>query len=57
MIKLLCGEDIKHNGVLFTASGLKISYVSQNTDRLHGNLSDFAREHGIDGSLFKTILR
>ena len=57
MIKLLCGEDIKHNGVLFTASGLKISYVSQNTDRLHGNLSDFARAHGIAESLFKTILR
>ncbi len=38
-------------------SGLKISYVSQDTSFLSGNLSDFAMEHDIDESLFKAILR
>ena len=38
-------------------SNLKISYVSQDTSHLKGNLSDFAYEHNIDESQFKTILR
>ena len=39
------------------ASGLKISYVSQETDELQGDLSDYADRYGIDESQFKTILR
>ncbi|MBQ7902008.1 MAG: ABC-F family ATP-binding cassette domain-containing protein, partial [Clostridia bacterium] len=35
----------------------KISYVSQSTDSLSGNLSDFAINNNIDESQFKTILR
>ena len=37
-------------------SGLKISYRSQDTSYLKGNLSEFAHNNGIDETLFKTIL-
>ncbi|EFM12152.1 ABC transporter related protein [Paenibacillus curdlanolyticus YK9] len=57
IIKLLCGEDIPHTGTLRKGSQLKISYVSQDTSHLQGNLTDYARAHGIDESLFKSILR
>lgn len=57
ILKLLCGEDIRYTGVLRQGSQLKISYVSQETSWLQGYLTDFAREHDIDESLFKAILR
>ena len=36
---------------------LKISYVSQDTSGLRGNLKDYAVNSGIDETLFKAILR
>ncbi len=57
IIKLLKGEDIPHTGVLRTASGLVISYMSQDTSFLTGTVLDFARENGLDETLFLTILR
>lgn len=57
ILKLICGEDIRYTGAVRKGSGLRISYVSQDTSRLSGNLCDFAQERGIDESLFKTILR
>lgn len=57
LLKLLTGADIQYTGTLSVGSGLKISYVSQDTSYLRGTLSDFAREHDIDESLFKSILR
>ncbi len=57
LIKLLCGEDIPYTGELRKSDRLIISYVSQVTDHLCGNLSDFTDKHGIDESLFKAILR
>lgn len=57
IIKLICGDDIKYTGNLFVAKGLKISYVSQDTSFLCGNLSEFVVKQGIDESLFKAILR
>lgn len=57
LIKLLCGEDITHTGELRKSDRLIISYVSQITDNLYGNLSAFTDNHGIDESLFKAILR
>ncbi|MCL2427475.1 MAG: ABC-F type ribosomal protection protein [Oscillospiraceae bacterium] len=57
IIKLICGEDISYTGNLTIGSGLKISYVSQDTSSLSGNLTDYAINHGIDESLFKAILR
>ena len=57
IIKLICGEDIPHEGTLRRGANLKISYVSQDTSHLRGDLSDYARENDIDESLFKTLLR
>ena len=56
IIKLLCGENIPHTGEVWLGNGLKISYVSQDTSGLRGKLTDFARESGIDESLFLAML-
>jgi len=57
LIKLICGEELSYTGTFRKGSQLKISYVSQDTSHLQGTLSDYAREHEIDESLFKSILR
>lgn len=57
IIKLLCGEHIDYTGTYRKGSQLQISYVSQDTSHLHGNLTDYAKKNGIDESLFKAILR
>jgi len=55
--KLILGEPIPYQGIIRKGSRLKISYVSQDASGLVGNLTDYARESGIDETLFKTILR
>nr|WP_092074726.1 ABC-F type ribosomal protection protein [Dendrosporobacter quercicolus]NSL49848.1 ABC-F type ribosomal protection protein [Dendrosporobacter quercicolus DSM 1736]SDN11258.1 lincosamide and streptogramin A transport system ATP-binding/permease protein [Dendrosporobacter quercicolus] len=57
LIKLICGEPITYTGTFRTASQLKLSYVSQDTSRLSGSLTNYAANHRIDESLFKAILR
>lgn len=57
IIKLICGEALSYNGTFRKDSQLEISYVSQDTSHLQGNLSDYAANNGIDESLFKSILR
>ena len=57
IIKLILRFFSTHVGKLHIGSGLKISYVSQDTSGLNGKLRDFAGAHGIDESLFLTILR
>ncbi len=57
LIKLILGENITYTGTFRKASQLKISYVSQDTSQLGGNLTDYARDHNIEESLFKAILR
>lgn len=57
VLKLICGDNIKSTGDIFIGSGLTISYIPQNTGLLKGGLSEFAKNHGIDESRFKTILR
>ena len=57
IMKLICGEELIYTGELKIGSGLKISYVSQDTSFLNGKLDDFAAEWEIDESLFKAILR
>lgn len=57
LIKLLCGEDVSYSGTFRRGSQLTLSYVSQDTAHLKGNLKDYATEQGIDESLFKAILR
>ena len=56
IIKLLCGQEIPYTGQLWLGNGLKISYVNQDTSGLQGKLSDFARDSGIDESLFLAML-
>lgn len=57
LLKLLMGQDVRYEGSLSLAPGLKISYVPQDTSFLQGSLGDFILERGIDESLFKAILR
>ncbi|MEG6521046.1 Lsa family ABC-F type ribosomal protection protein [Desulfotomaculum sp. 1211_IL3151] len=57
IIKLIYGEDINYTGTFRKGSQLKISYISQDTSHLQGNLSDYAVTNEIDESLFKAILR
>ena len=57
IIKLILGNSIKYDGDLYIQSGLKISYVSQETSHLSGKLKDFIINNQIDEVLFKAILR
>lgn len=57
LVKLLLGMNVPYKGKVTVGSGLKISYVSQDTSKLCGNLKDFAGIHGLDESLFLAILR
>ncbi|MBR2121907.1 MAG: ABC-F family ATP-binding cassette domain-containing protein [Lachnospiraceae bacterium] len=45
------------SGTLETASGLVISYVSQDTSFLRGSVKAFCRQRSLDESLFLAILR
>ena len=49
--------SILENGVCELASGLVISYVGQRTSNLQGDITSFCLNHGLDRSLFCTILR
>lgn len=57
ILKLILGEQVSFDGTIQIPSQLVISYVPQDTSHLRGSLSQYAREHRIDESLFKTILR
>ena len=57
LLKLICGEEITHGGVLEIGSGLRISYVPQETAALRGTVRHYADACGIDRSLFSAILR
>ena len=57
IIKLILGEDITYRGELHIQSGLKISYVSQETSFLKGKLIDFIKDNKIDEAMFKSVLR
>ncbi len=57
VLKLLNGEDLEYTGKLQIGSGLKISYVSQDTSYLRGGLREFAERYELEESLFKAVLR
>ena len=57
IIKLILQFFSPHVGKLYIGSGLKVSYVSQDTSGLCGKLKDFANANGIDESLFLAIMR
>ena len=56
ILKLIFGEEIAYNGEFKISNNLKISYVSQSTESLKGNLKDFSRSNKIDESIFKAML-
>jgi len=56
IIKLICGEDIPYTGQLRIGSGLTISRVEQDTSGLRGSITEFARNAGIEESLFLAML-
>ena len=51
------GMTFTEEGVCKTASGLVISYVSQDTSGLTGNIAGFCNKRNLNQSLFCTILR
>ncbi len=57
ILKLLLGEGLAYEGKIHVGSGLKLSYISQDTSYLKGNLKELAQEYGLEESLFKTLLR
>lgn len=56
ILKLICGQEIPFTGKFWQGNGLQVSYVSQDTSYLQGNLSVFARDCGIDERLFLAML-
>ena len=56
ILKLIIGNQIQYNGNIKIANDLKISYVSQSTENLKGNLKEFANENKVDESIFKAML-
>ncbi len=45
------------SGRLDVASGMTVSYVSQDTSYLHGSLKDYTQKNGLNESLFLAVLR
>lgn len=56
LLKLIQGEQIPHTGQIIKVNNLVISFVSQNTDGLVGNLRDYAKDNCADETLLKAIL-
>ena len=56
ILKLLFGNQIDYQGDIKIAKDLKISYVSQSTETLKGNLKEFAIQNKIEESIFKAML-
>ena len=49
-------DNLYINGTLDVASGLKISYINQDTSFLSGTLKDYCEKNGFEESLFFAIL-
>lgn len=56
ILKLVIGNEIEYSGEFKIANDLKISYVSQSTEDLKGNLKTFAKNNKVDESIFKAML-
>lgn len=48
---------LEEKGTLATASGMTISYISQDTSFLNGSLQNFCKERNLEESLFFAVLR
>ena len=56
VLKLILGQNMQYDGEINIANNIKISYVSQSTEYLKGNLKDFVYNNEIDESIFKAML-
>jgi len=56
ILKLIMKDEIQFDGSIKIANELKLSYVSQSTDNLSGNLKQFSSTNKIDESIFKAML-
>ena len=56
ILKLILGKEMQYNGQFKILNDLKISYVSQSTEDLKGNLKTFTQDNKIDESIFKSML-
>ncbi|MCI9247329.1 MAG: ABC-F type ribosomal protection protein [Clostridia bacterium] len=56
ILKLILGEEMAYSGTFKMINDLKISYVSQSTESLKGNLKQYAQENEIEESIFKAML-
>ncbi len=56
LLKLLQGAAIPHTGLVRLGSGVRISYVPQDTGALKGRLQDLAEKHGVEESLLLAML-
>lgn len=56
ILKCMLGNEIEYSGDFKLAKDLKISYISQSTEQLKGNLKEFARQNKVDESIFKAML-
>ena len=57
LLKLVAGEELKHTGLMQTASGLVVSVVSQETAWLKGDLRAITARFQLDRTRFFTMLR
>lgn len=57
LIRLILGDPIPYTGTFRLGSGIKISYISQDTSWLRGGLTDFAKEYRLNETIFKALLR
>ena len=53
----MCKDSFVESGLLKTASGLKISYVNQDTSFLRGSIQQFCAQRGFNESLFCSLCR
>ncbi len=57
LVRCLLQKSDHYRGQVSLASGLKISWVSQDTTFLQGSLQDYTKQRRLDPTLFLTILR
>ena len=53
---LVTSSNLEYTGTLKVANDLKISYVSQSTEYLKGNLKEVAKLYEVEESIFKAML-
>lgn len=58
LIKAILGkkDNMVESGTLENVSGLKISYINQDTSHLRGSLREYAFDNGLDYSIFLSLL-